>query len=117
MIREGATPIPEHRQPPVAFNHNEIVALVKEVLGELREIEAGRSYAMTFSGGNKGIVVRFVCGTRIVGNYIIPFPIEILALLGDRDKNPYEMLGATFRATSDMSGLMMVKTESISEDV
>jgi hypothetical protein len=59
--------------------------------------------------------VEFVCGTRLVGNYLIPIPPEMVALLENEERNPYRLLAATFRTTNEIPGSVMVKAPSSSE--
>jgi hypothetical protein len=113
MLREGPTPIPEHRAPPVAFNRNEIVALVKEVLGDVDQIKLSRSSLMVrIYPGTRALRVAFSNGSHLLSEYHVPLPDDVIQVTEDAERNPYNMVTATVNVDQHAPAQMFPAAES-----
>lgn len=97
------------------YNREQLVQLVKDVLGEVQEINTTRSYSVNFYGEHRAIAVTFLCGNTIVGEYIMALPPEVIAFMEDETRNPYGILAATFRTSRESMAPELVKAPSSSE--
>jgi transposase-like protein len=107
MLREGPTPIPGYGTHPVAFNRTEIVALVREVLGDVEVIRVARTYGIQCYRGVRALRVEFTLDTETLGSYLVPLPEKIAALVDDEMRNPYNSLRCTVSPASDQRSEML----------
>jgi hypothetical protein len=102
LHREGPTPIPIHGERAVTFVRHELVALVREVLGDVEQVRVARTYGLTLYRGVKALRAEFVCGSDIIGTYLIPLPHGVAELVDDEERNPYNALRCNLSVATDL---------------
>lgn len=83
---------------PSTWSRRELVAFVKDVLGEVPKA-TDRFGMVRIYGDTRALELQFNVAQHIVGTFLVPLPPAVLALANDRERNPYDNLAASVRAS------------------